>query len=95
MNETKEDTFTEIVEGIETPCQFSGRRETCPDDPARWVMFQTPCCEASAGRIGVLACDTCMAIRTQNLVSLRCEHCDTLFEPASTAYFLIEPLEKK
>ena len=96
MNDTKEDVFTDIVEGIETPCQFAGRNELCPDEPARWIMWGDPCCPAAAAyHTVVLACDTCKAIRTANLVTITCRSCGHIYDPASTAYTYVEPLEKK
>lgn len=96
MNETKEDAFTEIVEGVETPCQFSGRGEVCPDDPAEWIMWLHPCCEAAMAAKFALACKVCMAARLYGPdFVLQCAHCGHISDPASTAYTYIEPLEKK
>ena len=95
MNDTKEDVFTDIVEGIETPCQFAGRTKVCPDEPARWIMWVDPCCSEALAHSCVLACDTCKAIRLSNLVTIVCQRCGHVYSPASTAYTYVEPLEKK
>lgn len=95
MNETKEDLFTEIVEGIETPCQFADRTEVCPDEPARWIMWLNPCCEKGLTTKFALACDTCKSVRMNAPIALQCRHCGHISFPAATAYTYIEPLEKK
>lgn len=99
MNETDVSItdLTKIVGDLEIPCDY-GQKGYCytrgeHTDPARWVMHLVRCgCGAGGIR---LACTQCKDERMQMAIALECGGCGEIHPSCSTAYSLIEPLEKR
>lgn len=84
--------LTEFVGDIEIPCDYADE-STCPDEPARWVLFLKPCCPAGGGVR--LACERCKENRLMDAHSVECASCGFIYEHAPEAYSRVEPLERK
>lgn len=85
--------FTEIVEGIEIPCDYAGMEKYNPhDDAARWVMHRNACCPSTLAP--ALACDLCKEVRVMDLIALECVFCGHIWQHAPEAYSMIESLRK-
>lgn len=72
------------------PCEFLAHEGP---DPAKWVMYPT-CCTVGGGPY-ILGCDACKARNTDQHHAIRCEECGNTYAPASLAWRLIEPLERR
>lgn len=62
-------------------------------EPARWVMY--PACCSVAGSPFILGCDDCKDRKTHNCAAIHCDECDKIYAPASLAWRLIEPLNRR
>ena len=83
--------LTELVGGVEIPCDYSDE-PACGGGSPSWVLFFS-CCEGGSGVR--LACDICKDERLMDRVSIECPACGHIFEHAPEAYSRIEPLERK
>ncbi len=63
------------------------------NDPAAWIMWPT-CCTV-AGNPNILVCDPCKTRKLESGISILCDDCGMVYTPASTAWRLIEPLNRR
>ena len=91
---TQMDVDTSILEGLDeewvSPCEF---RAHTGDAPAAWILWPT-CCTVG-GAPYALGCDACKDRKINQLTSILCEDCNKVYTPASRAWRLIEPLNRK
>lgn len=86
------DTFhiEELVGDVALPCDYSDS-DTCPKQPAEWVLFLVRC---TCGRGGTsLACDTCTQYRLASDGAVECD-CGVVTAPARHAYGYVEHINR-
>lgn len=84
--------LAELMESgaFELPCDLGTKLDVeCPN-PARWVMWRKPCCEAAASP--ALACEGCKERRLMNHIAVICRHCGAVHMDSASAYMRIEAL---
>ena len=95
MSATSTDLSLTVLEALDfewaEPCECLAHRGP---DPAAWVLWPS-CCEIVPGRPYLLACTACKDRKTESELGIYCEMCKTAYVPASLAWRLIEPLNRK
>jgi hypothetical protein len=90
--DTSELTITHLDEDWANPCEIAKNGEPCGRG-AEWIAWKSQCCAERENN--VLMCTPCRAQITQPAVVLECARCKTIFCPPSTAWALIEPLNRR
>lgn len=87
---TDREVFLDVVGNMDVVCDYNAF-ESCPKDPARWIVTLAKCpCGAGGHR---LICSTCKDTVMNTESGLLCGSCEReLWSPARLAFVRIDPL---